>query len=523
MVSELEIAKHAADLARLRRLAAEDQMRTGAIERASMSLGDFDSAKRSRVRSGPRPAGGSADSHRDWWTLDAIRRDCQSLLRNEKLASSMVKRLCDFVVGDHIGIQVRSDDEKFNKAAEAFLAQWWACGVEHRASEGPDGRMHGRGGTQICRLAVRSAMGSGGVLAVLTNSGKVQLVEYERLRNPSQGTTNQTVINGVEYADAGAGPVVRYHIAEWSPTGTFAQGKTRAVDARNVLNLANPIDDEVNVTLPEPGLSRLVEDFSILRNYIKDTQLASTIATLFGIATKTDSPQDGSFLFPGRSVTTTLADGSTASQREVELEPAGVIHLGVNESIEQIKPEQPTTTFGDFVTNNLVMLGAEVGLPLVLWVLDMTKVNFASARSAVVIAYQTFDVWRGWLSRSAICPMTRWRLGLAIGRGELEAFGWSGGVPAGWDKIEALFPPMMVLDTLAQYQAEAYAVEKRLRTHKQVWMSLNGQDYDEGVKQIAKEQAMLRQLNISPVGQPGQFDPNIGRGKPESPTTGDEP
>lgn len=519
-VTELDMATHRAKVAEMTLRAAEAEFRTKALTQvAGMAMGDFDAARRTRVRPGPRPRGGSADSHRDYYTLDALRRDCASLLRNDKLASSMVKRTCDFVVGARVGIQIKSESVEFNKAAEQFLNRWWKTGVEHRASIRGDGSRHGRGGARICRLAVRSAMGSGGVLCVLTDGGQVQLIEYERLKNPKRGTTNQTVINGVEYADGGGGPVVRYHVAKWGPNGQFSTTDTQPIAAENVLNLANPLDDEVNVTLPEPGLARLIEDFPTIRNFIKDTQIASRMATLFGLVTKTATPQDTGLALPGGTISKVSADGVSQTVREIELEPGFTAHLAPGEDITQVDPKHPTAQFGDFVMNNLIMLGAEAGLPLVLWMLDMTKVNFASARSALLLFKQTVDIWREWLACDLITPLVRWRLAMAIRAGEIPGIG---AIPDDWDAVQPTFTPLPVLDTLAQYQGEAYAVEKGMKTHKDAWTSLNDGDYEEGLEQMAYERKRREELGILPVGTPGQFDPNIGRGKPESPTTDED-
>jgi capsid protein len=534
-LSEIDRLRYRAEAASLRRSAAEADLAATVAELAqgrAMALGDFTAAKRTRTRSGSRPRGGSADSHRDSRTLDVLRRDCQSLLRNNKLARSMVKRTCDFVVGSCVRLQAKSDDPAFNAAVEKWLRAWWeeggigvTPGIEHNAHRRADGRTAGRTGTQLCRLAVRSAFRDGGVLALLTSAGQVQLVEYERLKTPARQTQNPAMVNGVEYGQDGNGPVVAYHVAKWNRTGgmlgAYTEQNTQPVPAAYVLNLANPADDEVGVTIPEPGLAALVEDFELVRNYVKDTQLAARIATLFGLITKTQYPQDGGLMVPGTTATKTLGDGSTAEQREIEMQPGFVAHLKPGESIEQIDPKQPTTVFGDFVMTNLVLMGAEAGLPLVLWLMDLTKVNFASARCAVLLAYGTFAVWRRWLAERFIIPLVRWRVAMAIRRGEIEGVP-AGAVPMGWDRFEVLFSPMPVLDPLMQYQAEAYAVEKGLRTFRDVVTQLTGGDFDEHLEQLAAERNRREELGILPVGTPGASDPNLGRGKPASPTR-DEP
>lgn len=83
-----------------------------------VALGDFSSATRTRLRAGSRARGGSDDSHRDWRTLYNLRRDCQSLVRNNPLARAVVERIAALAVGRGWTPQVKSGDADWDRTIE---------------------------------------------------------------------------------------------------------------------------------------------------------------------------------------------------------------------------------------------------------------------------------------------------------------------------------------------------------------------------------------------------------------------
>lgn len=472
-----------------------------------MTTASFPQTVRKRTRKGtPLTRGGSADSHRTPRTLDILRRECQSLLRTNKLARSMVKRIQDHVVGDRVRCQARSSNKAFNAAVEKWF-NTWADSCEFS---------RGRSVTSLCRNVIKSALRDGDEFWIKAESGHVQVIEAERCQNPwGPGAINTKLLRSGVQLDA-AGRVVAFNFAEWtgSDGGSQTEFTPRRVDAGAVVHMANPADDETNLTRPEPGLAALIDDFPEVGKYITDVRIAAEMATLFGLVTKTQNPEDFGGMMPGESVTrgdglTTTAGGS--EEREVSLEPAFMMHLQPGEDITQIKPEQPTTVFSDFVFSNLTIMGAEVGLPVVLWMLDLSKVNFHSARSAIILAYLGFCVWRAWLKNGGggggLNAIYRWRVAMALERGEIEGFSLGDGLPDDWDACDWQFRPAPMLDPYVQAQADAFAIEKGLETHRDV-AAARGHDLDELLEQLAYERKEKERLGILPVLEPGAADPN---------------
>lgn len=511
-LAQLERTRSAA---RLELETLQDRVRAGMLGQlagGTQSLGDFEAARRSRLKPNRMALmrGGSADSHRDRATKHELRKQCQSLLRNDKLPRSMIRRLKQFVVGDSIQYQCRCEDQAFAKAAEKFISAWMdSC--EHAGQDLPGGRRGGRGMVELCNCSIHSAMQDGDSILVATSAGNLQFIEAERIVSPN-GTAfagpTATMVDGVEY-DA-TGRVVAFHVCDWAPGQAQAALKTRRLPAGSVFHMPCPTDDQANLTRPEPGLSAVIDDFERLRQYSKSVNIAALMATYFGLVIQSTYPGDLAGNLPGGDVNLTKndSDGNSYTQKQAELEAGFILPLEPGEDAKQIDPKQPTQVYSDYMVTNLAMIGAEGGMPLVLWLLDFRQVNFHSARSAVLLMGVIASVWRRWLRKRLIEPAVRWRLARAIQAGEIEGYTLLN-VPDGWDQADFIFPQMPVVDPSDQYKAEAFAVQNRLKTHREVvrLTSSFGGDYDEFLDQVQEEQNQMRERDIQPVYMPGSAVP----------------
>lgn len=468
--------------------------------------GGFDSAKPSRLKSSWSHRGGSADSWRAAPTLDVMRAQAQDALRNDPLVQALVGRLQDHVVGDEIRFQVRSGSAEFNNAVEKWAERWMAGAIDDAGYVRADGCSSGRGVVQLCRLAEQAFETDGDALVILKDAGTVQMVEAQRVRNPGAfgtiGINTPGLVNGVRFVD---GRVAAYSIAEWETVtgGAYPSYTCTEVPAEFVLHLRGPWTDNINQTRPEPGLQALLETFGLLREYQLDTAAAAKIALLFGLITKTEYPQDFSAQIPGvRDVDDVNGDGTTYQRAEIELQPGFTAHLKAGESIEQVKPEHPTTVFGDYIKSVATMLGAAKGLPLVLWLLDFSGVNFSSAKSAIQLAYTGIKIRRASLVRQFLVPLMRWRVALALRRGEIEGASIDD-VPEGWDDFAFYFPTAPVLEPEKQYDASAKGINARLLLPRDEVKRYSGMEFEEFVAKFAEDQAMLEAAGIAMVQAPG--------------------
>ena len=571
--TSIDKLKQQAQAAALKRAVAQDKLAASLADRKAKVLmaagggGGFDAARRDRFRGKPRPRGGSADSHRDPVTIDALRRDCAELVRNDADARSLVARCKDAFAGPASGagtgggggsggavgvrMRVRSSDPAFNKDAERWIAE-----VDERRGFDAS-RRRTLGG--FCRAYIHSCAVAGGMLLIKTTEG-LQLVELERVMNPSgktgggsiggpYGFNVQAGENGNGFANGfevdRVGRIVAAHVAEWESGyaggGTRPKMTTRAVGAEFLLPCFAPMDggDEGNVTVPEPLLTPLIETFDALKKYDKAVLIASQMGAIFGLLTKTAAPeatQDGFSVVETTAGSAAGYDSGPSVNREIVLAPGMVDHLLPGEDVVQVKPEQPTTVYEQYMLAKLTRVGAACGFPLALWLLDGRQVNFHSMRSVVALAYAlTGAVWRGGMKSDFLHAGVRFVLGMAVR-------GWMGGiprrdeagnvvgvwtaadVPADWGRVDAIFPPMPLLDPAAQWAAEKLAVDAGFRTIADVVMQTQGKELDEHLDELQSERDKMREMGIVVATMPGAGDlmgDGAGSGDGKKPTGGD--
>lgn len=504
-------ARNALSLQSLRRRAIlRVQEQTRAMDRARSSVRggpkmtggnglSYGNASRSRLRSQGRTRGGSAQSHLQRWTLDALRRDAQDLDRNNCIARAMVSGSADLVVGCGPTLQVQSDNEDFNDAAERWFRSWWmskerfdSCGVRN----GPASLYEWfRGGCLV----------DGDVLAVKTSNGTVQTIEAERVKNPAGGLDDENHRGGVQ-VDA-SGRVVAYHVAEWfGQMQSFAVPQTVAVPAASAVHLTNPLRFRNGQYRGEPAIAAVVDRLEHLDQLDESVRAAYYVAACTAAFVSSDTPAVDQGLASGEELE--RSDGSGLTDRVEDFEPGSVKYIGSNKKVFQMTPTHPSANYESLVYNELVKIAADMRLPVVLLLLDFSKLNYSSARSAVVTAFQFVNRARMMLEADGLNPLLRWRLGMALRRGEIAGFGLAD-LPQNWDSFEWIWPAPPSLDPMVEMQVAELGVRSGLMTRKYAVANRTGADLKDHTDQLEREDKDLKRrgLDFSSGG------PNAGQAK----------
>ncbi len=193
--------------------------------------------------------------------------------------------------------------------------------------------------------------------------------------------------------------------------------------------------------------------------------------------------------------------------------------LKPNESIEQTKPEQPGGSHDAYIWSQIQIIGADVGLPIVLTMLDATKGNMAAARAAIAMAGPNFRRWQDWLLTHFLAPVRRWWTARAIRAGVIPFH-------PEWELHKWTQNPPVILDPLVEIQAESLAIDKALRTRAEALERLDGTDLEEFYLERSAEIKREQELGIITMTTPGQ---KAMGGEPESdaartdPAAKDEP
>lgn len=477
----------------------------GQIAGAAMALGGYDSAKSSRLsRDKDHIRGGSADSHRDFQTRDNQRRRCQELDRNNVLARGLVQRLIDMIVGDGFPLKVTTEDPEWNQKAQELFGHWAGTNYSAEYQDVPQIDIRGRASIDdMAAEIVRCACVDGDVGYIKTNSGQVQGIEAERIRNPSgvglDGLTPQgtLIVGGVEMD--GAGRPLQYHVAAWmnsAGAGSFPAQQTQAVDADHLIFLSNPLRNITGATRGEPQLQACVSRFEHLDGFDEAVRVAARIQAILSAFIIVERPVDHQGAFPGTTRTVQNLDGDDEDVKQDELEPGMLNRLRPGESIETVAATQPGPDYQTFVLTQLSQICADLGLPLPLATLDARLANLSSMRCVLQLAWRNFERWQEWLRCKWYAEVYRWRVAMFIREGLLP-------YRDDWAKHEWLTPPQPVLDPKLEVEANRAMVDAGFAAPSRVMQKSWGIDSATEFPRIGQDRAAQKLHNAEPVAAPG--------------------
>lgn len=484
LTASIDAARQRLELAELRNRARIENLRrralmahgkaisgeTGARRRTQRAAyggsAGYPDAYRGRGRDGLVPRGGSAMSHLRPQDLRNLRRASQALDRSNPIARALSARSADLIVGTGFTLQVDSGEKEWDEAVE----QWWWNTAEKIGPGGLDVSGQ-RTFSGLVHEAVRGGCIVDGDIACLKLAGgRIQFVEAERIMNPLNGLDTDRMLGGVE-VDPATGRVEAYHIAEWTPIGqAFADVNTRRVPAADVVLLRNPMRLRTGQTRGEPAMSACIGRMERLDNVAESVALGFYIASSQALfITKEDPGSDQGFA--ATDTETNTVDGGTDYIEDVQ--PGTINRLAPGEKIESPAPAQPNQSYDLLRMSEITDIAADCGLPVVLLLLDFRQVNYSSARSAVVTAWKGLARWQRHVIDTLCSPIYRWRLALAIRRGEILRKDGTpfppGYVPANWDNHDFIAPPPPVLDVLVEMQAAELADRAKLKTKQQIY------------------------------------------------------
>lgn len=460
------------------------------------ALGGYDSgAPRNRLRAGRKlPQPGSAQSHLDRTTRDVLRKECQDLERNNIFARACVSRWIDFAFGDGPVVRFTTPDQKWNKAATDYIQKWMECD-----DEGEYGRANLTGLTSFIddlREIGRAWLVEGDILVVRTTdaSGKgcLQFIEGERLQTPNGGTpdgqaiTGGQIVGGVEFDSRGT--VAAYHVTEWGKTGDGTTQSTRRIPAESAWFLPNPSRFRAGQVRGEPGLQAGLRMFELMMGYIEDTAVAANIATYFSVILTSDRPADMVGMMTGYTENQPDRDNSNQPE-EVQIGPGMVMAAKPGQMPQQMKPEQPTTQFKDYMHACIQAIGADVGLPLAMLMYLSEQMSFSNLRGTLAMAGRGFDHPRSVAARF-VRSVIRWKVEEAIGAGILDE-------NENWRDVHVSFPPMPVVDMATEVGAWKEAIDAKLTTKGQAIENLGfGMGHQDIAEALAEENDTEKKLGI---------------------------
>lgn len=372
---------------------------------------DYNAARESRYRrrrTGVNPQGSGADYHyrseSDWLKLLEHARDFD---RNDMIVGQIVDRAVTNTIQDGMTLDPQTGDSGIDDEFEARWKEW---------SENPDqcdvaGEMTFN---DYESLAFRSMLVDGDVVILpLAEEEQLQAIEAHRIRTPP-GRSDLSVVHGVQLdqfrkrvayylTKDDAGLNKRFKSGDFLPPVSCRDEN----GDRQVFHIYNP--KRFSQTR---GISAFAPIFDPVGMF-EDIQFAALVkqqvTSAFAIFRERDINYDGGAAAQtGTQTQTTRTDGSTQTVEGIG--PGMQVTGAPGEKLHGFAPNVPGDSFFPHSKLILTIIGINLGLPLVLVLMDASETNFSGYRGALDQARLGFRRNQKALIRKFHTPCYLWKV-----------------------------------------------------------------------------------------------------------------
>lgn len=384
---------------------------------ATIMAGGYDVTQPRRTQRGRRRGGeGEGDRAQPDQTLWELRETVRGHDRNTPLLHGMIERAADNVAGPEYGFVPWSGDKKFDADAADLLNEASAAAEFRGLFNLAD----------LIYTGFRSLHTDGDFFLHHLADGTIQAIEAHELVTPidGKGQDGRRVVGGVELDDAGRH--VGYYVRNPQKTKHIGRSGYLLQDVKNAQRLEAADVQHVatrfrfSQTRAVPTLAPALGLYGRLDGFINSETMAAEMAAMSVMGIKR-APGMGSLpgvdsqTDPGRS-----SESLSTFDKILRMESGSVFEYLNDEEVKIIESDRPMPQFEPYVIIMMRMVGATIGQPLELVLLDFSKTNYSSARAALLQAYRTFTRWQIFVRDRIIQPihcrwMSRW-----IASGELR-------------------------------------------------------------------------------------------------------
>jgi len=437
-----------------------------------------------RVR-GKFDAAESGDDRRHWANADAFaadaalspmaRRTMRNRARYERQNNSYLAGMSSTLANDLVGTGPRlqlqfGDDENARMVERAFFDWSWQIDLASKL-----------------RTMREAIVVDGEAFAMMITNPRMpgvqldlRLVEAEMVATPTELmaqsiTPDGSTVDGMEF-DA-IGNVVAYQVLNYHPGSNFRVNtlEFQRVPASQMVHWFRPIRPGQHRGMPE--VTPALKLFAQLRRYTEAVCAAAETAADFAGFLRTNSPA--------------AEVDEVEPFAEMPIEKRAMVTLPDGWTFEQLKAEQPTSTYAMFKRELINEIARCLQLPFNVAALDSSSYNYASGRMDHQVYATTQRVMRDDLERKMLDRLLEAWVNEATLAGYMPQ-----GVPPfsewdwswQWDGKEHVDPAK-----------EANAAETRLRNHTTTLAAeyaKQGKQWDVELRQRAAEVALMDELGL---------------------------
>jgi lambda family phage portal protein len=382
------------------------------------------------------------------------------MYRNVGLIKGAVDSIATYSIGPGLRPQYRGDDQEFGRLCEEYWRDMVAPSPE------VTGRMTW---TDMLLALSRSIDVDGDVFVVMTEKGKLQIVEGHRVcEGDDYGTADGVFLGKL-------GEPTAYLVQ----TGELYR-KLSAETVIHLMELERP--DQIRGGSSLARALNHVRDLKMLGEFEKDAlKLQGSIAAVITTDQGDELAGQGGFFGTVQAQDT----GEPTIAREEITSSATIPRLSPGEKIEMIGPNRPHAGFEPFAKFLIRDVAMGLGLP-VEFVYDPASVGGAGMRFIVAKAQRRFEQRQRLLIDRFCNRAWRFFIGGAIANGDLPA-------AEDYAKVTWQTPKSLTVDAGREAQQAREDYKAGLSSLQDYFGEL-GQDWEEQVRQIAKEREFIASI-----------------------------
>jgi lambda family phage portal protein len=438
--------------------------------------------------------------------LSTLRQRSRDLYMGVPLATGAIKTMRTNVVGSGLALKSQVDYEylgitevqaqELEREIEREFALWAeteSCDVERVDNF-----------NELQQLAFMNWLLSGDLIVLLPTTKRVncpydlriRLIEADRLCTPRDKEYNPLIIGGVE--TNAAGEVVAFHILnihplsteigaaaeEWQRVKAFGEKTGR----RNALHIMNR--ERIGQRRGVPFLAPVIEALKQLGRYTDAELVAAVVNGMYAVFIEKEA--DG-----GGVEGEVMADGGQVSSdpNDIEIGNGSIIDLAPGEKANTSAPGRPNANFDPFVIAICRQIGAALGIPYELLVLNFTS-SYSASRGALLEAWKNFRMYRTWLAKDFCQPIYEEWLAEAVAKGRINAPGFFADVAIrkAYSGAEWNGPAQGLLNPVQEVTAAEKRVANGFSTRDRESQEINGSDFYKNVNQRKREEKLMKEV-----------------------------
>lgn len=330
----------------------------------------------------------------------------------------------------------------------------------------------------------------------------IQTIDSRRLRTPYNLASDSSIRDGIRMGQHGTRQT--YFIADPDDgnltvnlnSSKFAQIKPRRGHLPNIFHgfHAKEAEQVRGVSILAPAI-KTFRDFD---DYFDFELVGAILAASFPVFIETPLGEN-----PEQWAGETDPDG----KRIKEVDPGSVMYGNIGQKPHIMKGDRPGNSFPIFVETLLRAVGAAAGLPYEIVAKDFSKTNYSSARAALLEAWRLFNQYQQWLVRHFTQPIWEmvfeeaWLMGMIkLPAGSPDFYK----ARALWTNATWTPPKRGWIDPVKEVAAGKEALISNMTTMSD-WYAEQGRDWEEELRQIARERKVMNDLGLTMADLPG-FD-----------------